>query len=391
MHERSGIIIMSLTLRKKHSFTPSQIGAACFYVFWIVLMIGKGLGYTSSAAAFRIMTWAVLPFAVLKMALTKWTRNELIICFLLDMLGIAVWISSGSADILLTAVAVTSSKGIDIHRIFKLTFWIRGVMFLVRSSLFILGVLEDTVSYRYSSGIVSERYALGYGHPNSAQYTLFIIVALALILYGSRMKWWHYLVLFIYDFFIFSYTDSRTGFFITAACLAAGFLISRKPFARLRRWTCILGIYIWILGAVFSFAVCFLFSGSQWMQSQGTLTSRFRDGFEFMTSYRLSLFGLADINSDFGYIDILYSRGIITFVLFMAGFIIMGKIFQKKGMYMESLILSAYAVYTLLESYSASILMNFLLLYFSCLIFRKNRDGLEWNRDEAQTGLEEKS
>lgn len=77
-----------------------RLNNLCVYIFWGVLMIGKGLGLTSKYQEFRYITLFAFPFAAIKIICTRWTREDLIRSIFLGLTGIAVWLFSTQTDVL---------------------------------------------------------------------------------------------------------------------------------------------------------------------------------------------------------------------------------------------------------------------------------------------------
>lgn len=339
-------------------------------------MIGKGLGLTSRDSIFRVITFAVIPFVAVRLATSRWTQKELMACIVLNLIGIAVLIFSGDTSILLTTITITACKDMDIYKIFKLSFWIRGITFVVMTSLAISRKIDIQYRVRYFNGEIDERYALGYDQPNAAHYALFVVVVLALIAYHNRMKLYHYAALLAYNLFIFKYTDSRTGVLLTAMVLILVYILDRWHVLTLRRLIERLGKYSYIAATAGSFIICFLFATVPFLQSFETLSSRFATGTEVIRNNSLSLFGKPGIVTDFGYIAILYGNGIIVFALFLIGMSLLLKMCQKYNMYVESAVMIVYAIYTLSEAYTSSVLMNLCLMLLACIIYPKSKKKL---------------
>lgn len=58
------------------SKTKISITQFLFYVFWTLLLIGKGLGMTSANPAMVTFTWVAIFFAIFKMLLSKWKKRN---------------------------------------------------------------------------------------------------------------------------------------------------------------------------------------------------------------------------------------------------------------------------------------------------------------------------
>lgn len=156
-----------------------SVTKSLFYIFWTLLLVGKGLGMTSSNTVMVSITWVAIVFAILKLIATKWKKQELVISGALLILGLLVFMKTRDAAVLLTIMTICAAKDIDLRELFKYSFWFKFGMFFVRTSLALANVIDRQVLVRYDSGdIHTVRYALGYGQPNATHYTLFVILVL---------------------------------------------------------------------------------------------------------------------------------------------------------------------------------------------------------------------
>lgn len=355
----------------------ASLASVCFYVFWITLMIGKGLGFNNENELFRYITVAVIPFIAVKFLLTHWEKREFIVCVALNVIGIAIWLTSKDAGILLTIITITACKDINIYKLFKVTLWIRGPMFFVRTTLGILGIIDIQYRPRYlSPNEYYVRYALGYGQANATHYTLFIIIALTLILYHKRMNIFHYAIVVAYDLFIYHYTNSRTALILSMLILVMTRIIDGRYSGLIKVVLRKFGKYAYIVGATCGFAICLLSDKLPASGAFGTMFSRFRTGGRVVSSNQLALFGTTGIVTDFGYIAILYGSGIIIFILFLVSMTFLFKRLEIRGRHIEQIVLIAYAIYTVLEAYTGSILMNMGLFFLTVLIYPHNEEKL---------------
>lgn len=348
-----------LSVRKKYTIKLQNM---CVYVFWAILMVGKGLGLTSRNYEFRYMTAAALLLVFVKILTSRWSREGLVRSICLGLIGVAVWIKSGETDILLTMVIIISCKGIDIYKLFQIGVYIRAGLFLLRTSLAILNV-TDMQPMRYTRDETGVRYALGYGHPNTTQYELFMIIMMIVLVWRYKMKLWHWLCLCGYNFFIFKYTGSRTGAFLICLVLLFTYLVNRNPASLVGKAVKHFGEYAYIIGAVVSFLMCLLLDKVPLLQSLGTFSSRFFTGRWVMRNMNLSLLGVSGVETDLGMVSILYGHGLIVFIFFIVTMTLLMKSFRQKKMYTEEIIGIAYALYNMMESSSLSCLMNIMWLF----------------------------
>ena len=179
-------IVIPTKFKFYNNITAAKV---CLYIFWTLLLVGKGMGYASYHPIFRKIVWVGMIFAAAKLLLTNWNEKELATCIALNLVGACVWLFSNETKILLTTIAITSLKGIDIKTLFKWSFWVKASMFVTRTSMAMLGLITTEVKYRWSDGeAIGVRYGLGYGNPNTTHYTLFVIYALCVIVYKEKLK-----------------------------------------------------------------------------------------------------------------------------------------------------------------------------------------------------------
>lgn len=365
-------------VRKINVHTVS-LPSLCFYLFWTILLVGKGLGYSSADMVFRNMTLFGLLFCMAKLLLTKWNNTEIMTAFLLFFMGVLVWYFSNEIDVLLTILVIISMKNIDILKCMKWSFWVKLIFFLTETTWRIYGGGDMQPMYRWENGIPTLRYGLGYGHPNATHYTLFVIFVLGIIAYGKKLKWFHYLFMIIYNMFIFEYTDSRTGWILSLSVLLLSWGLNGRKGELARKMLRYLADKAYIVGTLISFLISYSVLFLSKLVNLGTISSRFKSGAVMISQWNLSLFGTTGIVSDFGYMEILYQKGIIVFVLFIYSMTKILKQSVRKGWWHCVAVLIVYSVYTLMESYTASVLMNISLLLCSMLIFKNMQEKIELN------------
>lgn len=105
----------------------------------------------------------------------------------------------------------------------------------------------------------------------------------------------------------------------------------------------------------------------------GTALSRLKTGAAVLSMNTISLFGVGNITTDFGFVFIGFQYGLIILLIYIIANTVLMKVFFKNKYYIEFFIMLIYAVYTMVESYSASILMNASLILLSLLLYSNNR------------------
>lgn len=341
----------------------------CFYIFWSALMISKGFAFKSFDQQAQTVVVLVAPFAVLKILMSHWNQQELIRSVGLCCLGIMIWLSSGKTDSLVMIISIVACKDVDIYKLFKLSFWIRGafLVFKVLSALLGITGMQQVLNTR---GVEDKRYAFGYGHPNAAHYELFVIVALAIIVWHERMKIAHYIFLCAGNLFLYYYTRSRTGMIVVFIVLLMAYEVSKKKIGLFKRIIATYGKYAYLISAAMSILICLILEWLPFFRLHGTFSSRFIDGQEALYNIPLSLFGKSISGIlDMGLIDMLIERGVIFFALFLYGMTLLLKLFSKHEMYAEEAVGVTYAIYSLMENAVNTVMMNVMPLFLVLVLY----------------------
>lgn len=345
----------------------------CFYIFWFFLQLGKGLGLVASDKHFLLLVACGLPFAIGKLFLTKWTNRELLSCIAINLLGLATAIRSGTTTYLLSAFCITAVKDMDIKSVLKVNLYVRGPMFVLRTTMAILGYADMESYYRYENGIQTIRYALGYGNANTAQFELFMLIALAVYLYREKLLIYHYVIALFYSCFIFRYTDSRTPLVLTFVFVVGMFMLRYRCVSKLVAYW---ADKSWYVVGIASLLGCISYVYIPAFRELGTFSSRFLTAVVTITGNRVPLFGMPGITTDLGYVYILYSAGLIMSVLFFVG---VSKVLRVKRLREDRVLLWAFiclAVFNMIEHYAYSVLSNGLLLYLSYAVYPRMRSRI---------------
>lgn len=346
-----------------------------FFIFWTLLLIGKGLGMTSANPVMVKITWMAIIFNIFKMIFTKWRKQELVITCVLLILGLLVFWKTRDAAVLLTIMSICAAKDIDLRELFRYSFWLKFGMFVVRTSLALVNVIDRQVLVRYDSGdIHTVRYALGYGQPNATHYTLFVSCVLLFLSYKS-IKTWVLVLLELYNCFIFSYTNSRAGFILTSLLIICVWAIKSKVVHKIFFSFGKLLCYSYIALTVFSFVTPYFIDVILIRYAGlGTALSRLKTGTAILTTNTISLLGSGNVKTDFGFVFIGFQYGLIVLLIFVIANTFLMKDFFKRQYFIEFFVMLIYAIYTMVESYSASILMNNSLIFLSMLLYSNNKN-----------------
>ena len=350
------------------------------YCALIMLFITKVMGELAVSDTLKlIMATACLMLAI-KLTCMKWTGTELVIAIYLNLLGILIWIFSGRYNILVTILVITSLKDIEIKRVLKVCFWSAASFFAVHMILILLGVLASELSYSLDEGI-RKRYGLGYLHPNPAHSVVVGIIFLALIAYKEKLKTCHYILLVAFNLIIYHFTDSRTGMLLACLGIIGAYIVHLISKFKLEKYVDVivqnkiikfLISNIFILMAVLSVVACIMYAEYGIFNNLGTLSSRFLTASRVIENNAITLFGQRNIETDLGYIYILYRYGIVFWSIGLIAYSILLRRMIESKLYTECIMILCFAAYSMVENFTGSILANITLIFMSFLIYPNN-------------------
>lgn len=349
-----------------------------FYFSIAILSIGKSFGLTSQNLFFVYTSLCCVLLNILGLFFSKWNRDILLYFVLLTIHGFLVFISSGNKDFILAIVVIFSLIHFELRRVLLFILAIRGSVFFSKLLLAISNVTNGDLLISFDEGVRRVRFSFGYGHPNTAHYEFFIICVLLLFCYRDRLNLIHTFILFLLNTLLFSFTDSRTGYILSSLLIFGTYSTQHFRKKKLIYVIPFSSILFYSLCLPFSFFVCFGVENFNYLLNFGTLTSRFLSASRIIHSNSLNLFGTDGIKTDFGYIYMLYSNGIIYMFLYIFFNIRLITLLKKMKRLDVIFIVLMYGIYNFFESYSNSILMNFSLYYLSLLISNSSsRSALE--------------
>lgn len=371
---------LTIKLKTQNSI---QLNIFCLYIYWSMLTIGKGFGLTSRDTSYIFLTVGAMPFLLCKILLTQWSGREVIVCAALVVLSGCIYLASGTMTIMLTVLTIIGLKDVCLTQFLKYTGWLKATLFILVFGMAYFGVIDNQMLVQFHDGGTwhRERYGMGMGMPNATHYILFDIFALFVLAYRDRLRWYHFLLFFLVNCCVYSYTDSRTGF-LMIVILSFLTIVARYLFVA-ENVLLQIAVLIYPVLTIFSMMIPWLLMKIPFLSQLGTFSSRFLTAQAIMNTSQITLWGQPGIITDFGIISILYSNGPIALVLFVAGFTWLMYYFKKHRMKEEIIVSICYAGYTVLESYSASILMNMMLLYFSIILFKSCEELLAFQHEES--------
>ena len=346
-----------------------------YFIFFIILVIGKGLNFDSSSIQLRVMTMSALIIGFFGVLRNKYTRTELITIMILMGIGIITAFLGNGVTVLLSIMAIILGKNQDLKKLIRISFWVKLILMVCTIILAVNGRLGNTITYMTRYDNVYARNGFGLGHPNIAQATLFAVIIMFVYSYWEKINWLYAIAIILVDCFFYKNTVSRSGFIIVLFIPLCVMLFKSEKFLKLKKIIINSFTYSYVVLAVLSFAISLSYSVSGLSQILNYyISSRFGCAYYYLTKYPLSIFGHY-IENDTLPLDNLYvytyiSFGIAILLLYVIGYTKLMKKFRKENRISELIVCSLVALYGVTENSFINVMMNFTLLFFSELVYK---------------------
>ncbi|MDE7358272.1 MAG: hypothetical protein K2N39_02360 [Lachnospiraceae bacterium] len=316
------------------------IQEACYYGFFILLSLTKGLGFYEGQKLFYLLVLPALVLGFLKILFTPYTIRQTVAVFLLLFLTAAVFWHSHQIAIFFIVFTVLGMKGMSLKKVLHLAVWVWTVC-AVLLSVFSFFRLEHTVYRVHAKMGLGHifRWSLGFTHPNLLHITYMFLCALAILTMEERYGFKAYLILMFGNLLVFFYSVSYTGFGIVVVLLTGGFYVRLRPrfcfveklLANLVLPTCLLLSFVLPFFLYDYFSLIYLFGmplvGIWTHKLNNLLNTRIWLAEQFLKSGYTSLFGTdvsqivkSSMNMDCSYIWCYINYGLVFTVVIMLGY-----------------------------------------------------------------------
>ncbi|MDE6846703.1 MAG: hypothetical protein K2J99_13195 [Lachnospiraceae bacterium] len=303
---------------------------ACYFGFFILLSITKGLGLYEGQKLFELLVIPAFLFAVVKILITPYTKRQWVIQVIFLLLTAVVFYESRERGILFLAFTVLGMKNISVKKVFHVGLWVWSLCAVVLS-IFSFFRLEHTIYRVHAKMGLGHifRWSLGFSHPNILHITYLALCAFILYELGEHYGIRHFVIMMAGNVLVFLYSVSYTGFGIVSVLLM-GFL-----YVRIRPKFCfiekILANLVLPVCLVLSFVAPFYLYhprlGYYVQQLNFKLNTRIYLAEQFLRSEYHSLFG-ADISKivrssmtmDNSYVWGYINYGLAAFAIIMIGY-----------------------------------------------------------------------
>lgn len=203
---------------------------ACYYGFFILLSLAKGLGFYEGQKLFYLLACPALVLGFLKILLTPYTKRQAVLQVLFLALTAVIYYESRQIAIFFVVFTILGMKGIPVKKVLSIALWIWSVCAVVLSavSFFLIEHTVYRVHAKMGLGHIF-RWSLGFTHPNILHITYLMLCALIILVMEERYGIQAFLLLMLGNILVFFYSVSYTGFGIVAVLLAGCFYVKFRP------------------------------------------------------------------------------------------------------------------------------------------------------------------
>lgn len=203
---------------------------ACYYGFFVLLSLAKGLGFYEGQKLFYLLVVPALALGFLKILLTPYTKRQAVLQILFLVLVAVIYYESRQIAIFFVAFTVLGMKGISVKKVLHIALWVWAVCGAALSavSFFFLEHTVYRVHAKMGLGHIF-RWSLGFTHPNILHITYLMLCALIIWELEEKYGFKQYVLLMAGNLLVFFYSISYTGFGIVAVLLTGCFYIKFRP------------------------------------------------------------------------------------------------------------------------------------------------------------------
>lgn len=203
-------------LKNNFSIDIKKISLYFFYVAMALLAFSDSgiqlLILTTIGPGSRIFRLIAMWLLFAKVLMTRYTKKEVIILTPIALLALYNYHIAGNIFGVYTILIIAASKNINYSTLFKTLFYstLSTVILIGILSFFKIGspicLTED-----FGRQIIETRYCFGLYHPNIWHQAIGRCIIFGCIGYYKQLNLIHLLILFIYNYFIYKLSVSRTG------------------------------------------------------------------------------------------------------------------------------------------------------------------------------------
>ena len=365
-----------LKLRKK----LGEYQEIYFMVFMLAMTGMTSAGLNSEDRIYMMIFTAATVMLLLKMAVTDFTLAEVLVMALFTVLLGIIFLRSREKTLILTAMGIFGAKNVSLDRALKYALWLKTALTVVTLTLAAVGVIENVAQDLPKNDEVRTVYCFGYYSPNMAFANIYVLLLLAVIVYGDRLKWYAYVAGTGIMLAAYKVLVCRTGMVIwgVTCLMVLGYRLTRRL-----KWE---KVYMALFTAIPAVLAALTLVLPIWARENVEvdrtlnfyLTGRITHISQYFDGIGRLVLG-AEIREPFDsvYFHLLYNYGWIVFVLYLLAYCVGMWYCNRKSKFYATIGLGAMAVYGFMEHLPLSVLWNLPFFYLSCVLFRERKAAHE--------------
>ncbi|MBQ3796598.1 MAG: hypothetical protein II842_10000 [Butyrivibrio sp.] len=218
----------SLLTKHNRKIIANRLFYIALLIELILMIVEKSaLVFSLESYVFRI-TFVLTFFAVLIM---EHENKEWAVIVFVWVFTFMCYRLTGKNDLLRYATFVMAARNINLGKTMKTMFYISLTGFGIIALLSLTGILGTVSLYMDYGREAGEelRYVFGFGHPNALWGCMYALMLLWIWVYGSKAKWWHFVLLSLANFGLYIITATRTSMMIGFFTIALAVLVRYIP------------------------------------------------------------------------------------------------------------------------------------------------------------------
>ena len=276
-----------------------------------------------------------------KILLTQYSKKEFFILTPVAILALYNYHLSGNIYCVYTILVIAALKDVDYSILFRTLFYSTLITILL---IGILSFWEIGSPIRliqdFGRGMIETRYCFGLHHPNIWHQAIARCIIFGCIGYYNKINILHLSILFVFNYFIYRLSVSRTG--LLAIWIFLILLISYKYLGKLMHTLFIklcaifcmfgvYGIYMYHTSRLYADEYDYIGMMFNWKVTNG----RIRQALDFLLNHPIQIFSsrFPDDGTlfDFGFYRLFYEAGYLWAILFFLAFFVLLIIAMKKN------------------------------------------------------------
>lgn len=337
---------------------------ACFYLgllLELLIVIIDKSAYTNPILGQMFRLTFVL-FG-LKLVCSRYSPKEWLWIIGFGVIAGLCYLFSDRDEAVRLVVFCAAFQDVDPKKALKLAFWFTLAGCLLLVGLAVTGIFGNM--YIVDEGDRGIRYCFGLGHPNAFYCMFWVLVTLGIYLYHEKMRLWHYGLLAAAGLVLYLPTNSRTGILILMFTLGFSALLTGRKELGEKTWIYALGIAGLLLCAGLSvWIACYepyqgpFYPYDRFFTGRITSMNTLQGGGGVLRNWRLFSTPENVKYFDMGYVRLFYWYGIIPGAVFLVMYALLMWNCRKRRDPMGLMMLTAFALYTMLEAHFISVYLG---------------------------------